>query len=296
MRSDDTEQYRPIRSLLRRLINAPTILAVLWPCLLVVGGYVGWSRWGQEHVTARFERIDPTRIQVTEPPEHVRSNIVKAVYRDTAMESLSLLDRQAAAKIASAFSMHPWVRNVSGVRKLPGGAIDVRLEYRVPVAMVHVFKPDPNDKSSYFLPVDGEGVLLPTSEFSPADTRRFIHIEVPHTYSTNAFVGSPFGDTRVEYAARIAQWVQPFRAQAGLLSVGILGDPRQTDIPQYEIIKQDGTRFPWGSPPGFELPGELTASMKLRALLADSMGGGADVQMATPHISTPPPPRGTTTR
>ncbi len=281
MRSDELADYRPIRSLLRRLIKAPASLAILWPMLLIVGGYVGWHRWGSEHVSSRYFVIDPTQIQVTEPPQHVRSNIVNAVYRDTAMNGLSLLDRQATAKIASAFSMHPWVRNVIGVRKLPGGAIDVRLEYRAPVAMVHVFKPDPKDTGSYFFPVDGEGVLLPPAEFSSDETRRFIHIEVPGAYSTKS-VGSLFGDARVEYAARLAELLMPYRQQAGLLSIGLLGDPRQTKFPQFEIIKQDGSRFAWGSPPGSELPGEPTPINKLRRLIDGETSPGGDQRMASP--------------
>ena len=150
MRSPQDEKRRPIRDMIRRLIKAPAALSVLWPVLLVVGGYAAWHQWGSVHVANQYGGIDPTLIQVTEAPPHVRSNVVKAVYRDTAMEGLSLLDRQATAKIAAAFSMHPWVRKVIGVRKLPGGGIDVRLEYRTPVAMVHVFKPDQSDARSYF--------------------------------------------------------------------------------------------------------------------------------------------------
>jgi hypothetical protein len=283
MRSDDVEQYRPIRSLLRRLIKAPTVFAIFWPTLLVVGGYVGWHRWGSEQITAQFAGVDPTRISVTEQPEYVRTNIVQAVYRDTAMDGLSLLDRQATAKIASAFSMHPWVRSVIGVRKLPGGSIDVRLEYRQPVAMIHVFKPDPNDRGSYFLPVDGDGVLLPPSEFTRSETRDFIHIEIPHTDSTNAFVGSPFGGPPVRYAAMLAEILMPYRAQAGIRSIGVFGDPRQTELPQLEIIKVDGTKFPWGSPPGSELPGERTANMKLRSLIDAAQGESTDLRVATPQ-------------
>ena len=168
MRSSESEKHRPIRDLLRRLIKAPAALSILWPALLIVGGYVAWHRWGSDHVASQYSGIDPTLIEVTQPPAYVRTNIVKAVYRDTAMEGLSLLDRQATAKIASAFSMHPWVRSVVSVRKLPGGVIDVRLEYRTPVAMVHVFKPDPADTGSYFFPVDGDGILMPGTEFAPS--------------------------------------------------------------------------------------------------------------------------------
>jgi hypothetical protein len=282
MRSPESEEGpRPIRDLLRRLIKAPAALSILWPALLIIGGYGAWHRWGSAHVAGQYSGIDPTLIRITEPPPFVRTNIVKAVYRDTAMEGLSLLDRQATAKIASAFSMHPWVRNVMSVRKLPGGTIDVRLEYRTPVAMVLVFKPDPADSRPHFLPVDGDGVLLPSEEFAAAETRQYLYIEVAGVFTTNHY-GTPFGDRRVEAAARLAEILAPYREQTRLRSIGVHGDPRQTEIPQLELTTHGGTSFYWGSPPGLEPPGEATVEMKLRKLLGGDPSDGGDLRMAGP--------------
>lgn len=283
MRSPNSEHPRPIRELIRKLIKAPAALSVLWPVLLIVGGYAAWHQWGSVHVANQYSGIDPTMIQVTEPPKFVRSNVVKSVYRDTAMEGLSLLDRQATAKIASAFSMHPWVRKVVGVRKLPGGAIDVRLEYRNPVAMVHVFKPDQSDTRSYFFPVDADGVLLPTGEFARAETRNFLYIEVPGVYTTNP-IGTAFGDTRVEAAARLAAVLAPHRETIQVRSIGVYGDPRQVEVPQLELTTQNGTQIPWGSPPGAELPGEPTVDMKLQKLLSADASQVSDLRLTRPSI------------
>jgi hypothetical protein len=280
MRSPEPDNPRPIRDLLRRLIKAPAALAFVWPVLMIICGYVSWQHWGADHFATQFSGVDMTQIQINPPPSHVRTNVVKAVYRDTAMESLSLMDQQATAKIAAAFSMNPWVRKVVSVRKLPGGEIDVRLEYRAPVAMVLVFKSDPEDKQSYFLPVDGEGILLPSSEFSRAETKQFIHIEVPHLYASNRFVGTPFGDFRVESAARLAAVLTPYREQLQLHSIGVLGDPRQNEVTQLELTTQTGTRIPWGSPPGEEADGEPTTQMKLRTLLSGQ--SNSDLHVATP--------------
>tara|TARA_Y100000385_G_scaffold286060_1_gene347260 strand:+ start:545 stop:1366 length:822 start_codon:yes stop_codon:yes gene_type:complete len=267
--------------LLGRLIKAPAAFAVLWPVLLIVGGYAAWHRWGAVHVAGKYSGIDPTLIQVTAPPAHVRTNVVKTVYRDTAMEGLSILDREATAKIASAFSMHPWVRKVIGVRKLPGGQIDVRLEYRTPVAMVHVYKPNDPDNRSYFFPVDGEGVLLPGNEFAEAETRNYIYIEVPDVYTSNA-VGTPFGDAAVEAASALASVLSPYREKTQIRSIGIHGDPRQTEVLQMELTMQSGARMTWGSPPGNEVPGEPTVQMKLKSLLGADLRQDADLRVASP--------------
>ena len=200
------------------------------------------------------------------------------------MDGLSILDRQATAKIASAFSMHPWVRKEVGVRKLPGGRIDVRLEYRKPVAMVHVYKPNDPENRSYFFPVDGEGVLLPGNEFAEAETRNYIYIEVPNVYTSNA-VGTPFGDASVEAASALAAILFPYREQTQIRSIGIHGDPRQTDVLQMELTMQSGARMTWGSPPGSEVPGEPTAQMKLKSLLAADQRENTDLRVASPAQS-----------
>ncbi len=280
-RSANSEKQRPLRRLLGRLIKAPAAFAVLWPVLLIVGGYAAWHRWGAVHVAGKYSGIDPTLIQVTSPPAHVRTNVVKTVYRDTAMEGLSILDRQATAKIASAFSMHPWVRKVIGVRKLPGGQIAVRLEYRTPVARVHVYKPNDPDNRSYFFPVDGEGVLLPGNEFAEAETRNYIYIEVPDVYTSNA-VGTPFGDAAVEAASALASVLSPYREKTQIRSIGIHGDPRQTEVLQMELTMQSGARMTWGSPPGSEVPGEPTVQMKLKSLLGADLRQDADLRVASP--------------
>jgi hypothetical protein len=281
MQSANSEKQRPVRRLVGRLIKAPAAFAVLWPVLLIVGGYAAWHRWGAVHVAGKYSGIDPTLIQVNDPPAHVRTNVVKTVYRDTAMEGLSILDRQATAKIASAFSLHPWVRRVIGVRKLPGGQIDVRLEYRTPVAMVHVYKPNDPDNRSYFFPVDGEGVLLPGNEFAEAETRNYIYIEVPDVYTSNA-VGTPFGDATVEAASALASILSPYREQTQIRSIGVHGDPRQTEVLQMELTMQSGARMTWGSPPGNEVPGEPTVQMKLKSLLGADLRQNADLRVASP--------------
>lgn len=285
MRSANADQRRPIRQLLGKLVKAPAALSVLWPVLLILGGYVGWHRWGSEHVVKELYRVDVAKIQITEPPSYVRANVVKTVYRDTAMEGLSLLDTQASAKIASAFSMHPWVRKVISVRKLPGGVVDIRLEYRQPVAMVLVETEDPTDQQNYVFPIDGDGVLLPPTEFARAETADFIHIEIPGVSSQDRFAGTPFGDPRVEAAASLAEVLLFYREQTQLASIGVHGDPRQNKVPQLELTKFDRTRLFWGSPPGQELPGEPTAEMKLRTLLGAQPSNSMDLRMADPSSS-----------
>lgn len=272
MRAEEAPDGRPIRSLVRRLIRAPAMLSIIFPLMLLIGGYVAWHRWGAQYMTDQFHRLEPQQIQVTVPPQYVRSDVVESVYKDTAMEGLSLLDTQATAKIASAFSTHPWVRRVNSVRKLPGGKIDIRLDYRKPVAMVRVDSRRPSVDSSSSsnwdrFAIDGEGILLPSSDFTTKEANDYIHIIVPEVYPTGANFGNKFGEQRVEAAARVAALVAPFREQAPIAEIHVNGDLRINAVPQMELVTDDGRTFTWGSAPGMEIPGESLAETKIKLLV-----------------------------
>ena len=73
------------------------------PVPLIVGGYKPGTVGGATHVAGKYSGIDPTLIKVTEPLPHVRTNIVKTVYRDTAMGPLDF-GSTGNCKIASAFN------------------------------------------------------------------------------------------------------------------------------------------------------------------------------------------------
>ena len=91
MRTDDTD-VRPIRDLLRKLIAAPAAWSFLWPLLLIIIGYVSYSRWGNEHLHTKFESIDQSQITIPPPHEYIRTDVVDEAYRSMALKDVSLLD------------------------------------------------------------------------------------------------------------------------------------------------------------------------------------------------------------
>ncbi|MGB7347295.1 MAG: hypothetical protein WBD20_23935, partial [Pirellulaceae bacterium] len=66
------------------------MLSFVWPAMLILGGYVAWHRWGADYMNSKYYGVDTTAFQVSSPPEYIRSDIVQTVYKDTAMENLSL--------------------------------------------------------------------------------------------------------------------------------------------------------------------------------------------------------------
>ncbi len=269
MKGDAQPTYSrlPIRQLLQRLIHAPAALAMIWPVLLILGGYVAWNRWGAEEIAKKFYGIDVGLIHVTQRPEHIAQDITEVVYRDTKLDQLSLIDPSATARIASAFSSHPWVSKVIAVRKLPGGQVDVHLQYRVPVAMVYVISrhPDVNGRPGFFA-IDEHGVLLPTTEFTREHTMRYIHIEIPDVYPTGG-VGSLFGDPRVIGAAKLAAMILPYREILDTRSIQLHETSRTSPVSQYQLVSHTGESLRWGSAPGHEVYGEPKPDEKLQELV-----------------------------
>lgn len=292
---------RPVRDLLRRLIKAPAALSILWPALLFLASYLAWHNWGAERVATQLYGIDRSLVRINEPPGYIREDIVETVYRDSAMGDLSLLDPQATAKIASAFSIHPWVREVVSVRKRPAGHVEVLAEYRHPVAMVIHRESSrlggsstgtgsfgaassdgnrpPGRNGILYLPVDRDGIVLPTDDFARAETRDYIHIDVPGVTTAQKFVGESYGDRRVEAAARLAAALAEYRERIGIRSIAARADLRGDAATQLELIMFDGKRLFWGRSPGQEREGEATAAMKLQALL-DTPAADTDLRHA----------------
>lgn len=265
--------------LIARLARAPAALAILWPALLVVAAYVAWHRWGAEHVGRQYHRLDPSQIRLSEKPGYIRSDITRSVVASTGLDRLSLLDQQATARIAQAYSTNPWIQQVVRVRKLPGGEVDIQVQYRTPVAMVRVWSRHQEVQGWSFFPVDITGTLLPTEEFDRSQPLQYLHIEIPDVYPTGQ-AGLPFGDSRVAAAAKLAGLLSPHRQRFGLAAIRLANaGPGESRTVALEVVMQSGQSLVWGSPPGDEQPGEPDALAKLEALRA-APGPGADLRVA----------------
>src|SRR5262249_34662295 len=138
--------------------------------------------------------------EMTELPPwiHTEVKVFKSnVLRDAGLDGeLSLLDKELTVRMAQAFAMHPWVAKVTRVSKQSSSGVMVEIVYRRPVAMV--VRPGPG-----LLPVDAEGVVLPTEDFSPVEAQGYLRI-AEITTSPAGQIGSRWGDLHVTGAAQIA--------------------------------------------------------------------------------------------
>jgi hypothetical protein len=198
-------------------------------------------------------------------------------------DQLDLLDPELPSRLARVFTSHPWVEEVRRVEVAPPGLVRVHLAYRTPVLGVSLVDPtwDGNRRGAAAGVVDGHGVLLPRG----ASTAR-LPVLTGRVRPPSGQAGTPWGDPRVEEAARTAGLLHPHQDRLGLT------DYRASD--ENLILMAPGVRILWGRAPGAEKPGEAPAAVKLQRLLDYQAGhqglaGEHDVRPGGRAIHRPPP-------
>jgi hypothetical protein len=232
--------------------------------IIVVTAGVSYGVWRQvrTHVLASEQyQVDPAKIAITPPPPWIRSDIKDEVIREASFDGpLSLLDSKLTIRVAGAFAAHPWIAHVERVSKHFPSGLEVEVAYRRPVAMVEV--------SDGALPVDVQGVVLPTADFRPGEADRYPRIGEVHT-SPAGLVGSPWGDAAVAGAAQIAaalgdSWhaLELFRITPAGRHPGGRGGAEYA----FALFTRRGTRIDWGLAPQTTVAGEPAAADKIAQL------------------------------
>jgi hypothetical protein len=250
-----------ILRLLRRQLYRPVFLVAAAALVALVGG------WPVIHrllplLDGRSEyRIRAAQIQITQTPHWVPHNLVEQVIEKADLPAdMSLLDENLTREIAGAFALHPWVEEVVSVTKSFPAQVEVRLNYRRPVAMVQV-------KQGLY-PIDVHGVLLPPQDFSAADARTYPQIlDVLSTPQGPA--GSDWGDPVVTEAARLASELAPCWKKLQLAAILCPRTLKQTDSLDegvYTLTTTGGSQIVWGHGPGSDHPGELSTGQKIERL------------------------------
>jgi hypothetical protein len=223
----------------------------------------------------------------------IRGDLKTEALRDASLDGgLPLDDPELARRLARAFDMHPWVRDVVKVTLRHPAAAVVEVRCREPVAMVGV--------PGGLLAVDAEGVVLPSDDFTAESAARYPKVAGVASGPLGA-VGFPWGDPLVEEAAALTAVVGPEWQALGLVECR----PVETGgVRQWELVGEGDLIIRYGSAPGHEQPGESTAAMKaarLRALTTGDRPAGlidltadaaaapaADQPDSAPVIPTPP--------
>ena len=209
-------------------------------------------------------------IQVNAPNEWIPPTLLDDVLQESRLPAtVSLLERDLCRQVAVAFAAHPWVRNVESVHVTGDPALWAVIDYRRPVAFI--------ESEQGLFPVDQDGVLLPSADFSISDMDRLPHIT--NVQTTPHEVGEPWGDVVVASAAVLAEALCPqgdldrFWHRYGLQSIIVPNAPQEdaNDAPlspgdlTFELNTTNGNRIVWGNPPGADEL-EQTVEQKLERL------------------------------
>lgn len=175
-------------------------------------------------------------------------------------DEVSILDQGLTRRLAAAFREHPWIESVREVRTTFPPKIVINVTYRRPVALVAL------KAGSY--PIDPEGVLLPPSDFTPADAAKY-----PVVQNVRSVPGGPagvsWGDPVVLAAARLADALRNDWKDLQLTAI-IAPKPTRGNVDPADLIftlaAKGGSKIVWGRAPGSGHPGELTAVQKIGRL------------------------------
>lgn len=180
----------------RTLIGLILVLAVF----AGLGG-LGWYCVKDRVRSKKEYLLSADKIIVFPPlPDWIPDRFIEDVLQSSGLNRTgSLLDKTFSQKLAEAFAAYPWVEQVEHVvPRYPSGA-EVKLSYRVPVALVEV-------PQHGLFPVDRSGVLLPSEYLTNTiSDRRNEHLIVQGIQSTPlGSAGTPWGDPLVQTAAQLA--------------------------------------------------------------------------------------------
>jgi hypothetical protein len=228
--------------------------------------FVLHSWYGSQLISDPRHRVTLEQIHITAPPAWIDSDAAELKKQAASLGKLpptmDLHDAQLTVQVAEAFRRHPWVHQVQQVVKEYPARVTVELEYRRPVAMVE-HGPDA------LLPVDMDGICLPTGDFSPQEARQYPRIADPGSEPQTKLAGYTWGDPRVEGAAQIAAALQPHWTQLPLAAIHV--PPKHPSSsqggPVFQLETEENIRITWGRPPGSEQPGEPLAADKIARLV-----------------------------
>jgi len=235
----------------------PAVLAVLLTTAFFAAWYYGWQQVGQEVLSSDQYSLTMDRVDITPLPEWIHADVRAEVFRDASLDRpLSIMDDDLNKRIFDAFSLHPWIAEVCRVTKHHPARVKVELVYRRPVCMVLA--------SGELLPVDAEGVLLPTGDFSPVEAAKYPQLVGIETVPVGP-PGTRWGEAKVAGGARIAAVLGPVWQQLGLSRIvaSSMVEIGRDDAYTYELFTRSGTRIIWGRAPGPDPPGEIPAVDKV---------------------------------
>ena len=248
------------------------LLAIVVAVAAASGAWLLWRELGDRVRADPDSILQPEQVELVGKAAWVRADLRGEALRDASLDGgLPLDDPELPRRLARAFTIHPWVREVVSVKIGHPAAATVEIRCREPVAMVSV--------PGGLLAVDAEGVLLPSDDFTAESAARYPRV-TGIASSPRGAVGFPWGDPLVEEAAALAAVIGPEWGPLRLVECRPVSVGSRT---AWELLGEQGLAILFGSAPGSEREEEPTVAVKLarlRKLAADGITGPIDLSRA----------------
>ncbi|MFT5527808.1 MAG: hypothetical protein ACI9G1_004822 [Pirellulaceae bacterium] len=222
----------------------------------------GWQKWGQDVLDRDNYRVTADRLIIPSQPPWVANDIRKQVVQDASLLELSTLEHGTSLRIQQAFELHPWVRSANNVHAQSDGTVLVDVEYRRPVGMVQTRLGGVQG----LLPIDRDGCLLPSDDFTPQSARNYLKFDCGDTTPTG-MIGGVWEDLRVIGAAKIASLLVDDWKALGLYKVSATRKSTHA-APVFHLQTRGKVFVYWGHAPGMEVVGEAKANRKVLGLIS----------------------------
>jgi hypothetical protein len=243
--------------------SRPARHAALAMILLGLMCFAALQFWGEVygHVESQPEyRVAANDIEIPATPAWIHADVKAEAVRQGGLPSqLSILDPHLTQRLEQAFGLHAWVAHVDSVRTSYPAHIRVDLQYRRPIAMVEVY--------GGLLPIDIDGVLLPTEDFSPQEAQVYPRICGVHS-SPLGPLGTRWDDPSVEAAAHLAEYLKSIWQTLSLhhLLVSLPQPESEVKDPQLAIVTRGGIAFRWGPATSVQTASPEIASQRIARL------------------------------
>ncbi len=255
---------RPLANFVKFLAGPGRTMALALVMVSLFGSawYWGWQQVRGDVVASTAYTLSPEDIVVTDRPSWMSFDISERVFRGGDLQqTLSIMDPNLNERIATAFSLRPWVAKVNRVSKRYPASVMVDLDYRHPVCMVHT--------GDGVIPIDVEGNALPQWDIPLSEVDRYPRLDWDSSglSTPRGPAGEQWGDPRIVGAAEIAaalgdRW-KSYRLQR---IEPVLPDTKRIGDTVYKLYTQSGSTVIWGRAPSMAVPGLPTTAEKLAYL------------------------------
>ena len=250
--------------------------AVVVVVAAALGGWLLWRRHADDVRAHPDAVLFPEQVEVRGVAPWIRGDVRGEALRDASLDGgLPLDDPDLAERLRRAFARHPWVREVVAVTLREPAAAAVEVRCREPVAMVRV--------RGGLYAVDGEGVVLPSDDFTQESAAAYPTIaEVASTPLGAA--GTRWGDPLVVEGAAVAAALGPEWPRLGLRD---LRPTKTASGVTWDLVGDGDRTIRFGSAPGRERPDEPIAAAKLARLRGLPDGDEQSVDLTTDPVAEP---------